>query len=506
MVEKFIQLKKRAARRALLYALLLGGSAATFVFGVLYATFGFLPSTCPWYGYLSACAAAFLTVGGVTLAFIYPTTKRFAKMLDEDYTLGEKVRTSIEFEGQSGAVLDLQRTQTQETLSALPKKKKSFGQVVKAFAFPVVAVAVLTTSLVLPKEEKKQPPYKEPIFQTSLYNVKDLQALIQNVQGSALSTEMIAVYDSVLLPLLALIQSDSPAHKDVIASVQSAMQAIMTATKEHNTYNAVVDGCTGNIELASLVKALQQSGIAYKSVEGANIYSFTTLRDKQQAILDVVLTTWQAYVSELSDKLRPMEETAYVTYVTTYLEQIDAMLAIEGVTTLPTTDGVLATVRWIKAGLSKSLERIADPSLGVSFAAAKADAILALEETYNINVEGNAVATLSEQAYTYMMKDYALQALSRIFGVNVPTDGEEILPDDGNGGSGSGGGGGNLEYPDDGVVLYPGNGQYEEYGKVLNEYGYYQDAMELIDANTEISEEMKQLLKEYFSNLLSKEN
>ncbi len=504
MVKKFLQLKRKAVTAAVLYALLTGVFAAALVFGGIFLFIKRTDYSFPWWGYLLTCLGVFLFVGGTVIAFRYPTTKRFSKYLDEEFALGERVRTSIEYDGRFGAILELQRQQTQERLFALPERKKTVWWWVKALLLPVLAVATVTTSIAVPSKSK--PAEKEPVFTPQAYNVIDLETLMKNVQSSTLSADMKGVYDGALSPLLTLIKSPSPTYKEVIATVNGAAQLIISATKEHNTYAAIASAAKEKTELKSMVDALEH-GAACVDV-GVNVASFADIKGKAESVGSFAQTEWEAYAVAFGEKLRALDESAYVPYATAYIGDIDEVLDESGVAA---TDGLALALVKIKTALGTSLTQIADPSLGMPFVTAKNNAISLIGETYNLNKADNAAAPLGEQAYALLIKRHAIGELERIFGIIIPDGSEDegggsVGDDEGNSGGG-GGGTGETVYPNDGEVLYPGDGgRYEEYGKVLNEYGYYQEAMDLIDENTEISEEMKEWLREYFSSLQSNEN
>ncbi len=507
MVERFVQLKKRAALQALLYAVVTGVFSAMLLFGGLFALFKRVQPDFPWYGYLLCCLGVFLLVGGGILLFTYPTTKRFAKYLDERFALGERVRTSVQFSGKEGAVLTLQREQTQALLSTLPKQKKGVLWAVKLFLLPILAIATLTGSFFVPKKQAATPPpYKEPVYETTLYNIKDLEALIANVQKSGLPEDMKGIYDTGLQALLALIQTEEPAQKEVIASVNSCMDLIVNATEEGNSYNAVLSAIEEVAALSPLSQALKESGRAYKLMEGVNLYSFATLENKEEALLALVSGEWKEYVDSLSTALAERTQEEYVVYATAYAGLLCDALEWAEVAALPQTDKIKVGLTAITRALQDSVADIEDAASGVPFATARANAILEMEYTYDINKEVSVVAALGGQAYNVMIRDYALQTLSSIFGVPLPTEEDEMLGGDSEsvGGGVNGGGSGNLEYPDDGLVLDPTDGQYKPYGMLLAEY--YKKVTELMESDPEMSEELKAYIKAYFEGLQTTEN
>ncbi len=506
MTERFIQLKKSAEKRCFLFTALFGGSAALFLLGGLLLLFKLLAVHFPWYGYALCAFGALASVGGGVFFATYPFVKRFARQLDERYRLDERVRTMLEYDGQEGAVLSLQREDTEERLAALPKRRYGWKQITALCIAPVLAVGVLVGSFLVPKDRASsvpsvEPPKEEELVKPSEFAVDDLKKIIENVKSSELSTALITVNVTVLEGLLAKIEGGEVLEK---ATVSEGMLTIQAATTAENTYNAFLAASKAWAIFKPLDKALKESAKAYDEIPEANVYDYTTLQDKRGVLSEKVTARLNAYAEVVKGEIASLsDESGYIAFVGGYIAAIDGVLAAESISALATEESLKkALVAWrtgLASTLNASYTALAD---GTYLAGAKSTA----KEQCTLLVrnggqtEGLAVA-MHDQAYVYMMNDYVLKGLSKIFGVPVPvveseSEGEGEDPP----AEGGGGGGGEFSYPSEGLVLDPTDGQYKPYGEVLA--SYYARVLELLEGDeTEAAAELKAYIDAYFKAL-----
>ncbi len=511
MVESFVKLKKRAARNACLYALLTGVSSAAFVFGVLFIVCRLAELSFPLYGQILIAAGVGLLVGGILLALTYPTTKRFAKTLDKRYALGEKVQTMVEFSAQEGAILEMQRARTEEALQTLPKQKKGFKSVLKVGLLPFLAVAVVATSFALPQKGVAQPPVEPPeqeeIYGKDKFDVKDLEVLIKNVTESTLPDGLKLVYLAQLNGLMEKItaEEDIPL-REVKAAVELSMKLIIDVTKEYNTYNLFVKEIGGDEGLAekqaTFVKALKDSGAVYKTVQGTNVYYYESLKGLDGSLYSGVQAALASYSTELTAPIDEITtQNAYRGYVDGVLADIEGVLALEGVVGLAETDGIKRALTTFKTELDATKDLFAADS-GYGINDIKAEAKKVVGGLINgSKTNGGLASPLKDQANVVMLKDYVLATLSKIFGVDIPYEGEGEEPDDGPGGGGTGEG----SRPNEGWVLDPADGTYKPYMDIVAKY--YKNVSDLLDEDknnpngSQIPVELREYLEAYFNTL-----
>ncbi len=506
MVNEFKQLRKKEIRWAIFYAALLGICTGALAFGVLFTVIKLTEST--FSPYLAALCAVGLggLVCAVLLLFTYPTVRRFARKLDTTYALRERVQTMVEYSAKEGAITQLQREDTARALSGLLKKKKGGWFFVKLLLPPILAAAMVTTAFIVPKPKQEEPPIIPPpiaeedkLFTLDEYQRKDLETLIANVEASALETDLRNGY---LTPMRALLQTAASGEAkvgEVKASVTTTMQLIMTLTKEENSYNAFRSAMTGNATLKSLSRGLKESGTVYKGLGGVNIFSYSTLKKNPTEMYNGVAMKLVLYAEDVKSGWFELDKDGYIAYINTYVEALEGVLVNEGVSSLDSADGVKAGVVVLKTALADTLNLLDG---GYSLDYAKGQASAALEGFGGIDEGKSAALALSVQAYNYMLRDYAVYGLDKIFGWGIPDEGE--VEDDELGSGGGGGGTGETQYPSEGEILDPSNGQYRPYYELLDEY--QAKIMQLLEEdaaleNPQISEEVRAYLKAYFESL-----
>ncbi len=506
MVEQFIKLKKRAATRAILLSLVTAVSVAAIVVGGLLVAVKLTGIAFPWWGYLAAGGGSFAIVFALLVAALYPTTKRYSRKLDEEYALGEKVQTMVEFSGQAGAVLDLQRENTEVALETLPKKKRSFGGIVKRIALPILAVAVVGAAVVVPKKYVPEPlPEAEKPWQSGKYQVKDMEALIANVAASNLTENLKPAYLATLNDLLARMQAPTTTTSEMIRAVNESMNLILSITKQANSYNAFVEGLKENEELEALSAALKESGEAYKTVEGININSYATLSSKEGELAKTVSAKLTAYGDTVNASVADLDEAAFSNFVNSYVSEIDILLLEDEIAALAEGEAIRTATTEFKTSLAEAVT-----AEGLSLNGRKGEVNKAVEAYQSPT--GALASELNIQSYSYMLRDYTLQGLSNIFGVNVPSedgnDGpiedpddrppEDAPPED-------------KDYPNEGEVLDPSDGTYKPYYELVDKY--YDNVLALLAQDKEnvengeepqISEELRNYLTAYFQSLKKK--
>ncbi len=504
MVAKFIQLKKRAKKRCFLFTAVFGVSAALFALGGLLLFFKLNEVDFPWYGYALATVLAGGIVGGLVLFVCYPQTKRFSRRLDEKYHLHERVRTMVEYEGQESPVLSLQRADTEEKLAALPKYKYGVWRILALCLAPILSIGLFVGSFFVAQGETPvgtpptPPPKEEDITKPSEYAIADLEKLIENVQSSNLSSALKTVNITVLQGLLDDLTADGIVEK---VTVSEGMLTILLATTAENSYNAFVTAGKSHERLKLLNVALKESARVYEGLPETNVYDYTTLRDKRPALDEKVAERLTSYAETLKSEISFLaQESEYVDFVNGYITALEGVLADEGVKALADDELMKAALINFKTGLEGTLnaERTG-LTAGVLLAGVKdtASGLVDALITNNAQSAGIAVA-MGEQAYVYMMKDYVLMGLSKIFGVSVPEidDGDDVVDPP----LGGGGGGGEFIYPSDGLVLDPTDGTYKPYGELLA--SYYARVLALLEEDdSQASAELKGYILAYFGEL-----
>ena len=190
-------------------------------------------------------AAAVAGVSAVLMAIILiPTRKRLARRLDRSLALGEKVQTMVAFRGQEGAMLAMQRADTDRILQETPRRRVK-GTCTWLFALlPLVAVLCTVGTILVPAKEPPAPaPVVEKTWHLEAWEEQALKDLIREVQESDMEqTPRIEVVTELetLLKRLKSISKETDMKREVIASITD----IHTIVSNHNTYDILADAMT----------------------------------------------------------------------------------------------------------------------------------------------------------------------------------------------------------------------------------------------------------------------
>lgn len=182
MKNPFQLLWQKSRRDLWLKAAIIGASAALLAVGILLllAKRSDLSPTLCLLGVIA------LPVGsGLFLLLKRNNHRKFAKTLDGDFALHEKVQTMIAFEQSDTDMAALQREDTLRRLAQIPPKKLRFGNLWVYILLPVLALAMMGTAIACP-EKQEQPyvePYEPPVEITD-WEWEALDKLIDYVQTS----------------------------------------------------------------------------------------------------------------------------------------------------------------------------------------------------------------------------------------------------------------------------------------------------------------------------------
>ncbi len=212
MGKSFSELKKRLRCAAWIKCALFGvalGILGTAVYAILQKLLGASPA-------LPLCLA--IGAGVALVAFlamaliVRPTEKRIAKTLDERLGLREKVQTMVAFRDASGTLVEMQREDTERVLREATKKQLRSGHAWIHLILPVLAIAALTVSVLLPAAalpEPSAPPAEDgeqdEAWALTEWHITAVRALIDEVRASDMvdtgKTEIVAALEKMLTDL-----------------------------------------------------------------------------------------------------------------------------------------------------------------------------------------------------------------------------------------------------------------------------------------------------------------
>lgn len=424
--------------------------------------------------------AAFVLLGTFVLSFIIayavmaPGAKRAARMVDGELRLGEKAETMHTFRRQRGAMVELQRKETEKLLRKLPLDWYSVKRLWLYAVFFLLSLALCSFAYVAP--DMPTPPPEEPpeeAFELSEWQRIALENLIDYVEDSELrDTHKAATADELrsLLDVLKVTKTKREMKAHVVGAIVDINTVIDTASSYDEIADMLEGGTAAGIrELSSAIGTPEQP---------APEESFTALREVFSADKNELYSILLGFGGEVGLCLTRLS-----------LEDDPLSDSLDGL-----SDGVFRIIDDISsydnAGIQSAIDTV--------FSSFRLSLTAALEEMKTVGEVG---------AYT-------VGRLMEIFGItadDLPPEVEEIIPDtptedggedpgdneESNGDSG-GFGSGDAVYGSDDTIYYPDEERYAIYGEVINEY--YAKITEKI-LSGELSEELVASLEKYFESL-----
>lgn len=424
---------------------------------------------------------------------------KLAKKLDKEYSLGEKAQTLIEFEGQNGAMLSLQRESAEAAIGAITLKKPSAKRVAQAAAVVIICLALFISGVAVKQRVKETVvPVDEQPYEMTDAQLITLNTMIENVNGdTAMDAALRQNCVTALNNLMTYLTGGGATNGGMVTEVQTAMIKISTYTFETNTYDDYItafDDVDGGKPFAW---AIYESAICYKTA--ANINSYDTVLTRSRSIDDDIEDIMQSYIDDIIEVTDATEfATNLETTITTYKQILDG--AAEAVD-VSTDDALYSAVETLRTEFLKYYNRINGGYTIDAFHTGLASALNTFSR--------NSSTALRAQVYNCMMDEYMRQSLSDIFGVAVQgLDNPEPMDEDsGSSGDGSvnagGAGSGETLYGSDDYVYDPNTGEYVQYGELLNAEtnGYLSRLYAMLDSE-DISEDTKSYIQAYINKLL----
>ena len=475
MGKGFLKFQRYIRTETCVQSLLIGASSGILVYAalLLLIKLSLLPLTT-----LLALIPAIgvgLLAGGVVFLVKLPTNQRIAKRLDEQLGLAEKVQTLVEYDGQEGAVAEVQRQDTEEILLHTPLKKvRKRGSIIPPL-LSLISIALLVVVMVVQvtPPDNGPPPVVDPDFNLSAWQEQSLMELIEMVRASEMNDAPKGIVVQELESLLTTLRQVKK-----VSGMKTAVVACIT-----NVSRTVTDYDT-YLPIANLLKA--SSDPTVKALGGAIATLSLTTESELNGIRDNLLG--QETAADTKTKMGAL-----------YLALGEALSTYDKSNTDPLYLALTAYV----AGLNT----ISQGMDGTTFPTQE---LTDLTSTTNTNM----TLALMQQHINEDIKETVVQKLMQMFGISksdLPKDvvnnssgqgdsGEGVLPDPDEPLHGGGVADGDMIYNSDDLVYDPETNTYVTYGTLLNAaYGKF---LELKDQGALTPEEEK-LIADYFNRLYS---
>ena len=486
MSVKFKKIKRTQLLRAVVTAVSAGLSAGFLAVGAVLLAWklgAFSLSAGAAAGICAGICVGVATLIGLPLFFaLRPSDEKIARRLDAEHGLNEKIQTMVEYGNREGEMVALQRADAAERLERLPAKKITFKRIWHYIVFPVLACALFISALVVPGASV--PAEGTTVFEFTERQLREMNELIADVERSDFENELKLSVKGELENLIVQL-SGSPTEEAMQSCVVSAVTEIEKQTE------------AAAAALASGVAVYTASGVSLNEYQYVEIFANglessveSKVKEKMTPFSGALNLPQAEGLAEAIETLRAALETAVL-----------ASGVAEG-------DGLLGAFTAFIDELERLLQVVEGGALG--------DSSLQLQISVAIDNCGNAITVaLSAQIYNCMMDDYVRGRLADIFELSMSmfpetehhisfvgsgNDGSGSGSGEDNNGNGGGAGGGESIYGSDDVIYDPDREDYVKYSEVIGDY--YAKMMEQL-RDSDLTEEEKQYVYDYFEILLS---
>lgn len=262
----FEQIKKRHNLEALIKSLILGLSLGALSVGLVLLVVKLVGASLWWLYFLIIGLGVMGIASAVAFLFLRRNDIQMATYLDEKLQLPEKIQTMIEFDGQEGDLIEIQRNDAQKVLQTTPLNVSFFKRFLVCIVSLCISISMLVTGIVVPaKADDVNTNSTDLGFTVTQWQLNAVGELIEYVHTSDMQEEAKTLTVSTLEALKAKLPNID-IRRYMVAEVVSAIMMVDTIVESVNSYKvlAVKIYATSNEQLKHVAKTLLElSGIAY---------------------------------------------------------------------------------------------------------------------------------------------------------------------------------------------------------------------------------------------------
>lgn len=412
--------------------------------------------------------AAVVFVG--MMLVLMPLDKRLAKKLDRDLSLGEKAQTMLQHKNDEGVMIEMQREDTYARLIELAPVFTKQKHIYLNFIAPVLAVAILLPTILLPLKAAEAPPAPDnsgPIVEATDWQKTAVIQLIEYVETSKLE-------DGAKVEVIASLE-DLLTYLDGEYTEADLQQYVISVIIK---VNAVIVGINTFDEISL---AMMKSENEYVKSLGAALGSLNALTLKQE-------------LEHIEKNMPKTEIAAFANELTAILQ---AVTPTDGDVMLP----ALVAFAEKYTSIGNEMDKYTDVWISNNIAGANTDLYTAVSVEMQVQKENDTV------------RKYVIRRLVEIFDIpdelipediklNLGTNGDDYIygeEDEKDETLNSGGlGDGNQIFGSNDTVYDPVTNTHVPYGEILN--AYYTKVTEQLLAGG-VSDTLADFMRSYFDSL-----
>ncbi len=414
MTQQFATIKRKCMTSALLHSLALGLCCALVASGTVLLALKLCKIDIDWWWYILVGFGAFVFSFCTLFLALAPSNSRLAKKLDEEYALGERVQTSIEFSSSNADMAQLQRQDAQQKLSSIKRKKLGWQKILLNCILPIVCISVFVTAIALPTtiDNPLQTDDLPPTVDIGVVAKTRLENLIDNIDASSLLDD---IKDEYLTELRALHEytSQKLTQEDRTSSAQASLDEIIAITKKYATYQECATALADVFSLT--VQAIESSALYYTSLGDNDLANYSAISglvsDIEKVTDAMVANSSYQLTADIFASITGEESEDWAIYTLTFATYANVLSA--SMQDMPDCElkASFATLLQIMQKWGSKVQ-----TDGYSLSAISEQFSLEVTKSFNplLAIE------LSYQAYTKLIERHTIVTLCNIFGLEIP--------------------------------------------------------------------------------------
>ena len=234
MVENFIGFKRRILLIRTFRSVSAAVSVGLFSSGLLLLLYKLGLIGIQTLGIVFIGLGASAAVGGALFFFLRTSDKKLAKLLDERFSLSERVSTMLEYRDEDSPMHEIQRNDANAHLAELSVKAFRPKRLWISLAALLVGAAMMVGAVVYSPPPPEEVVVEEEKFKITELQIKAMNELIANVTASEMASPYRENVVGILKALLETLKTTETAKaKD--EAVNIAMKAILSETDESSS-------------------------------------------------------------------------------------------------------------------------------------------------------------------------------------------------------------------------------------------------------------------------------
>ena len=493
MNDIFLKFKERQDQLRVIKSAMIGGAGGLLIGGLCLIftkldLLGFAPIFSLLIGVLAMVAAGLIAYFSLDVS-----DKRLAKELDEKFDLKEKLQTMLEFEGESGEMLTLQRRDANRSLAGVQVEQLKIEKLWIYLTALSVAAAVLLTGFLVPNIWKKN---QNPPYRLSQYQEAGVLELIRYVGAS----EMEPQYRDMITAELQIMLED-------LRSVDNENAMRATLARSMAVICAVTYDSSNSTEILNVLWNTRDKYLRYMAKWLDTSASYDE-GDFAEGLIEYLVILAGDEESELTEEER---KTAVAAALDGMVRKYEIAFKDTGVSENDPIMAALDRLFYSEAEGERGLSLINADISELGYDQAKAEVNSAFYAIYE-----EMYSAILAQKINANVGEYTMTRLASLFSVPMPeferpnfvkngesvegSKGESDDKDDKDNGNHGGGAGEGATFGSNDLVLDPLTGKYVTYGQLIDTYyGVMYERLE----NGSYTEEQKEMILKYFALLYS---